>query len=159
MQNNQLNRLLKLINRTGDRLVVLDKDTESAVVLMEIDEYEKLLDGGPRLENMSESDILDKINREVAVWREKNLANSVSMESEDDLAAPTTENTKNEPDSEDLADEGAAENELEIAEVSQKEAEKPTEEPITINPIVGPEEELKDVPDDGEEEKFYLEPV
>lgn len=155
MQNNQLNRLLQLINRTGDRLVVLDRDTDATVVMMEVDEYEKLLNGGPRLEDMSESDILDKINREVAVWREKNMANEVSTAVEEDLEdlAPvsdvdTAENTVKEPEYvEDLAN------------ISQKEVKKEPEEPITVNPIAGPEEELKDVLHDGEEEQFYLEPV
>ena len=155
MQNNQLNRLLQLINRTGDRLVVLDRETDATVVMMEVEEYEKLLNGGPRLEDMSEADILDKINREVAVWREKNLANETSTAIEEDLegftpvsVADTDKNAENEPK--------YMEN---LANISQKEVKKETEEPITINPIVGPEEELKDVPHDGEEEQFYLEPV
>ena len=155
MQNNQLNRLLQLINRTGDRLVVLDRETDATVVMMEVEEYEKLLNGGPRLEDMSEADILDKINREVAVWREKNLANEASAALEDDLEdlAPvsgvdTTETIENEPK--------YVEN---LANISQKEEKKEVEESITINPIAGPEEELKDVPHDGEEEQFYLEPV
>jgi len=159
MQNNQLNRLLKLINRTGDRLVILDKDTESAIVMMEVDEYEKILDGGPRLEDMSESDILDKINRDVAIWREKNLANSVDLDSEDDLAVPVSVALPEETEiGEEIEDEIDLEEEK-MANISQKEVAKQKEEPITINPIIGPEEELKDVPDDGEEEKFYLEPV
>lgn len=156
MQNNQLNRLLKLVNRTGDRLVVLDKETESAIVMMEIDEYEKLLDGGPRLEDMSESDILDKINREIAIWREKNVANSAVSDMEEEPAAQSPVVIEDLPETGDLEDEIIDED---LAEVSQKEVKKAAEEPITINPIVGPEEELKDVPDDGEEEKFYLEPV
>lgn len=156
MQNNQLNRLLKLVNRTGDRLVVLDKETESAIVMMEIDEYEKLLDGGPRLEDMSESDILDKINREIAIWREKNVANSAVSDIEEEPAVQSPMVIEDLPETGDLEDEIIDED---LAEVSQKDVEKAVEEPITINPIVGPEEELKDVPDDGEEEKFYLEPV
>ena len=156
MQNNQLNRLLKLINRTGDRLVVLDKDTDTSVVMMEIDEYEKILNGGPRLEDMSESDILDKINREVAVWREKNMANSADavLEEEPVVCKPTVEEEI--PEIDEVEDEEIDE---ELAEISHKEVEKIPEEPITINPIIGPEVELKDLPDDGEEEKFYLEPV
>lgn len=156
MQNNQLNRLLKLINRTGDRLVVLDKDTETAIVMMEIDEYEKILNGGPRLEDMSESDILDRINREVAVWREKNIANMDTPDQVEEVVVPKPIEVEDLPEISELEDEGAEED---FAEISPKEAEKVVEEPITINPIIGPEVELKDVPDDGEEEKFYLEPV
>ncbi len=156
MQNNQLNRLLKLINRTGDRLVVLDKDTETAIVMMEIDEYEKILNGGPRLEDMSESDILDRINREVAVWREKNIANMDISDTVEEPVAPKPIEVEDLPEISEIEDEGAEED---FAEISQKEAEKVVAEPITINPIIGPEVELKDVPDDGEEEKFYLEPV
>lgn len=156
MQNNQLNRLLKLINRTGDRLVILDKETETAIVMMEIDEYEKILNGGPRLEDMSESDILDKINREVAIWREKNIANSAISEQEEESVVPKPVEAEDLSETDELEDEIIEED---FAEVSQKDVEKAEELPVTINPIVGPEEELKDVPNDGEEEKFYLEPV
>jgi PHD/YefM family antitoxin component YafN of YafNO toxin-antitoxin module len=155
MQNNQLNRLLKLINRTGDRLVVLDKDTEEAVVMMEIDEYEKILNAGSHLEDMSEADILDKINREVAVWREKNMANSAISDQEELIVSEPTE-TKTVLEAEKVVDDGL---ERKFAEVSQNKASTIAEEPITVSPIIGGEIELKDVPDGGEEERFYLEPI
>lgn len=148
MHNNQLNRLLGLVKRTGDRLVVLDKETESAVVMMEIDEYEKLLDGGPRLEDMSEDDILDKINREVAIWREKNAANSVVVENEDDFVA---------------AEDNVVEEEVEKTDISpilsQKNNTSISEERINDGSVITEEEDLSNVPEEGEEEKFYLEPV
>ena len=151
MHNNQLNRLLKLVKRTGDRLVVLDKETESTVVMMEVDEYEKLLDGGPKLEDMSEEDILDKINREVAIWREKNIANSAIVENEDDFL--TTENniTEEKKEKTDFSPVLSQKN-SDVADVA-------IENNDAVSPIVTAEEDLSDVPKDDEEEKFYLEPV
>jgi hypothetical protein len=42
MNSNQLNRILKLIQRTGDKFVVADKDTDSVFVVMELLDYEEM---------------------------------------------------------------------------------------------------------------------
>ena len=156
MRENQFNRLLNLIRRTGDRLVVLDKDSDTSLVMMDIGEYEKMLDGGTKLEEMSDSDILDKINREVAIWREKNMANEVSEAMEDDLEHLEPESSVHTTPKEVSEEPQYIEN---LANVSQNTPESLIDGPVTVNPIPGPEVELKDVPDGGEEEKFYLEPV
>lgn len=42
MNNNQLNRLLKLIRKTGDRLVVADENSDEIFVVMNLEDYEDL---------------------------------------------------------------------------------------------------------------------
>src|SRR3989338_5858753 len=44
MNNNQLNRVMRLVRRTGDRCVVLDNECDEAVVVLNLDEYERMLD-------------------------------------------------------------------------------------------------------------------
>jgi hypothetical protein len=78
-----LDRLINLVKKTGDRLVVHDSITEQDVVLMDIDSYEDLLfsaetDRG----QMNEAELLDQINRDIAIWRAKR---SVDDESYDDV--------------------------------------------------------------------------
>lgn len=46
MQNDTLQRLLGLIGKTGDRVVVTDPAGEKPYVLMSLDQYEKLLGEG-----------------------------------------------------------------------------------------------------------------
>lgn len=44
MQNSQLDRLLRLIRRTGDKAVVVDRESEHIFMLMDLDDYEGMLD-------------------------------------------------------------------------------------------------------------------
>jgi len=44
MQNSQLDRLLKLAKRTGDRLIVTGNDGTEPVVILPLSEYEGMLD-------------------------------------------------------------------------------------------------------------------
>lgn len=46
MQNSQFERLLRLAQRTGDRLIVTDPSGEEPVVILPLAEYEGLLDYG-----------------------------------------------------------------------------------------------------------------
>ena len=87
-------RLIDLAKRTGDRLIVHDPVEGRDVVIMDIDEYEKIVDereyDGYFHENkydsdfdgccyddferrdvrgMSEGELLDQINRDIAKWR------------------------------------------------------------------------------------------
>ncbi len=44
MKQNQINRVIGLVRKTGDRVVVLDQETEDVLVMMRLDEYENLMD-------------------------------------------------------------------------------------------------------------------
>lgn len=64
-----LDRLINLANRTGDRLIVHDSISDSNVVLMDLDQYENLALGNRDVRDMSSGQLLDQINRDIAVWR------------------------------------------------------------------------------------------
>lgn len=42
---NHLKRVLNLVRKTGDTMVVVDKDGQESFVVMDLDQYEMLLDG------------------------------------------------------------------------------------------------------------------
>jgi len=42
--NNNFERILSLVRRTGDKIVVFEKETDSAYVVMDFDEYELMVD-------------------------------------------------------------------------------------------------------------------
>lgn len=166
MKQNQLDRIIKLVRRTGDRFVIMDKDTEETMVLMNLDEYENLLNDTSSLEELEEEDMLNRLNHDISRWRaqkgepepahwcepeeKKTFAHEVISEIED-----------NELEDDDLPKEEDA-----------SKIEEPHLEPIVEKlPDVGiipeqsaqveqtfGEENLSDL-EDGEEEKFYLEPV
>lgn len=77
-------RLLRLAKKTGDRLIVHDEMMGDDVVIMNIDQYENLWDQAQikkdqsEVRELSERGLIDKINRDIAIWR-------ANQEMEEDL--------------------------------------------------------------------------
>lgn len=46
MKNSQLNRVIRLVNKTNDKVVVMDQETEEVVVLVPFDSYEQYVNTG-----------------------------------------------------------------------------------------------------------------
>ncbi len=71
MRQSQLNRVLNLIRRAGDRCLILDKESDDVFALLRLDDYEDLRDNfyGDSLEELSEKEIMDKVERDLSIWR------------------------------------------------------------------------------------------
>lgn len=67
--NYSLDYLIELAKKTGDRLIVYDAEFGKHFVIMDIDSYENLIGKDSKVVDMSESELLDQINRDIAVWR------------------------------------------------------------------------------------------
>lgn len=66
----QLQKAIDLVRKTGDRLLVLDMARpENAFAVMSLDEYEKLMIGKSEVRGLTENELVDKINRDIAVWK------------------------------------------------------------------------------------------
>src|SRR3989339_623403 len=66
----QLQKAIDLVRKTGDRLLVLDMARpENAFAVMSIDEYEKLMIGKSEVRGLTENELVDKINRDIAIWK------------------------------------------------------------------------------------------
>lgn len=65
---NQFDRIINFVKKTGDKTIVIKEDAE--FVIAPLLEYEKLIDAKHDIKKLSEEELLDKINREIAVWRE-----------------------------------------------------------------------------------------
>ncbi|MCX6797623.1 MAG: hypothetical protein NTX66_00145 [Candidatus Falkowbacteria bacterium] len=84
----QLKKAIKLIKKTGDKIVFFDsQEPENTVVLVDLDSYEKMVLGGEIADNklvykktLTDEDLTDKINREILIW--KNQENSRFLEEE-----------------------------------------------------------------------------
>lgn len=71
---NQLNKAINLAQKTGDRIIVVDRnDVDSVFVVMNLDEYEKLALNKKSqvrgVRGLTEGELIDKINRDIAVWK------------------------------------------------------------------------------------------
>lgn len=68
-----LERVFNLIRKTGDKVVIVDQNDETAYVVMNLDDYEKMA-GAARGRGLTEgraSDKIEKINQDIALWREE----------------------------------------------------------------------------------------
>lgn len=64
----QMDKVLDLASKTGDKVIVLS-DNHDPYVIMPVREYEALLHGPSSVKGLSEDQLLDKINRDIAVWK------------------------------------------------------------------------------------------
>jgi len=101
--NDAINKVFSLIQKTGDRCVVVSPDTDEAYVVLSLAEYERIVFGRTDVSELSEDALLDKINRDIAVWKSQQddtRQSSAAMEAEHGLAKPDfdpyTDNLANE---------------------------------------------------------------
>lgn len=64
----KLDQVLDLVAKTGDRVIVVS-EKHDPYVIMSTNEYESLLHNSSELNNLTEEQLLDKINRDISVWR------------------------------------------------------------------------------------------
>lgn len=64
-----LAKVLALIKKTGDRCIVLSSNGEDVNVVMSLPEYERLALGKSDVSDLTENQLLDKINRDIAIWK------------------------------------------------------------------------------------------
>lgn len=134
-ENSQFDRVMELARRTGERVVVFDRCSDTAMVLMDLDDYEELLDSGRSLEGMSEKEMLGKIDKEIALWRASNQEEADEPDEVDDFARE---------------DEEVAAKEVEDYKIPSRNDDFPPS---------GPVERDSGETAEGEDERFYLEPV
>lgn len=65
--NSAWKKICGLIRKTGDRLVIIDG--EEIFVAMDLNNYEKLVFDKSYVKNLTEDELLDRINHDVAVWQ------------------------------------------------------------------------------------------
>jgi hypothetical protein len=99
----QLERAINLSARTGDKIIVVDEFNDRSSVVMSLDDYEMLLKGrnkgGSRVGNLTEEELLDKINHDIISWKDANSDRNFSSE------IPSLHNSWVHEDNDDLEDE------------------------------------------------------
>jgi len=98
--SNQLEKALALCKKTGDRIIVFESpQAENPFVLMNLTDYEKIVVSGSEVQGLTEAELLDKINRDIALWKSEQGANVAPDNAVDFLASIKDE----EPINDDLA--------------------------------------------------------
>jgi len=153
MKNSQLQRLLNLIQRTGDRLIVADSESGEAFSVMNLSDYEKLIgedDWQPPLPFRGDaSKFAADESDEFDFASDFQPNNGVADKTNDDwlqrdpFGAGNNRPSRMTPLSDVLKDMDYFKESSDLSH--------------DLSPIIS-EEPLNDVPE-AEEEKFYLEPV
>ena len=153
MHNSQLNRVLKLVQRTGDKLVIFDKENDTGYAVMNLDQYENLLDEA----NFNPSDFDTDDDDEFFAPRPSHgfepISSVMKERWHDDESISSVE---------EKAPWESGWKEEELGDLNDKSGIKNQEVGDKVNnkkESAGEEISLADVPHDEEEETFLLEPV
>lgn len=64
----QFDKVLDLAAKTGDKVIVMS-DNHEPYVVMTVNDYEGLMNDYSSVKDLTEEELLDKINRDIAVWK------------------------------------------------------------------------------------------
>jgi len=68
--HDQLQKAINLAKKTGDRLIVFDSaKPDNTFVVLALKDYENLILGKSEVRGLTEDGLLDKINRDIAIWK------------------------------------------------------------------------------------------
>ena len=95
MNQNQINKLLSLISKTGDRGIIADNNSDELFVVMDSANYERFLDHTKSVKGLSEGEMMNKINRDIALWRRQNQETDTDTDGMFDLKEVDTTNKLN----------------------------------------------------------------
>ena len=146
-----LKRVLNLVRRTGDTMVVVDKDGEDAFVVMDLDRYEHLVEEASFLDEEFDEDVDDSSEKlvfsedpepELSIW---------------DVMQPADEEGQT-WDLQHLSKEELSDLEKNYKEFADRHQTKTTPE---SEPQTKKEQEIVEKKNEEEygEEQFYLEPI
>jgi hypothetical protein len=94
---NQLQKAIKLAKKTGDKLIIFDEiNSENPYVVMSLEEYEKMIVGKSEIKDLTEQEMIDKINRDIAIWRNEQNFNQELTDLPSSIAPNFTKNYSNE---------------------------------------------------------------
>lgn len=69
---NGLEKIIELINKTKNNCIILDNVGNPSFVVLNFEEYEKLSANNGDIAKLTEEQLLDKVNAEIALWKAAN---------------------------------------------------------------------------------------
>ncbi|OGY47316.1 MAG: hypothetical protein A3J62_01760 [Candidatus Buchananbacteria bacterium RIFCSPHIGHO2_02_FULL_38_8] len=126
---NSIEKIVSLIQQTGDKCIILDSEGNPSFVIMSFSSYEQLISGKADIQGLTEDQLIEKINQDVANWR-------------------SAQQNNEEPSN--WQSLGAVIRERKASRQDLKIAEEPTERD---------ENSLNEAKKDETEDKYYFEPI
>lgn len=140
----------------------MDNESDAVMMLMDLGAYEKMLDRSPGVEKLTEEELLEKINRDVAVWRAYNDKQSAEVYDEGLEKSVGVRSSVAEMNDQAVRANSVAEPiSVEKGRRVNLDTESDTAVTLSKYPSIQAEQEqsAQDIISDEEEEKFYLEPI
>jgi hypothetical protein len=78
-----LDRIINLIRKTGDKAIVLDEFGNPQYTIMSIADYEQLVLGRSEVKGLTEEELIAKINRDIAIWKDSQEGDETNVETLD----------------------------------------------------------------------------
>ncbi|MBP6942910.1 MAG: hypothetical protein KBB55_02585 [Candidatus Buchananbacteria bacterium] len=78
-----LDRIINLIKKTGDKVIVVDEQGNPSYTLMALADYEQLVLGKSEVYGLTEEELIAKINRDIAVWKDAHGDGDLERDVED----------------------------------------------------------------------------
>ena len=77
-----MQKAINLVKKTGDKLIVYDSSKpDNTFVILALKDYENLVLGKSEVRGLTEDELLDKINRDIAIWKsEQNSDNDIDTD-------------------------------------------------------------------------------
>lgn len=66
--DNTLKKVMRLIEKTQSRCIIVDENANPAYIMMPVKDFEALADTN-HVSNLTEEEFIEKINRDLSVWR------------------------------------------------------------------------------------------
>lgn len=79
---NNLVKITKLL-KGGERVVVVNDNIEPQFVIMDALEYEKMVNNNWDIKDLTEEELLSKINRDIALWKSTQGDDNIDMNTGD----------------------------------------------------------------------------
>jgi len=73
-------KLVNLLKKTGDRAIILDDQGDPGYIIMALSDYEDLILGKSGVSGLTEAELLDKINRDIAIWKDNQELKELSVD-------------------------------------------------------------------------------
>jgi len=129
----KLDKVLKLVAKTGDKIIVVSENYDPYVV-MSLTDYDSLLTGSSDVNELNEEQLLGKLNRDISVWKSAQEVSDIP------------EDTNSEYDLEQFQ----VSDKIEEPKINTEDSEQNREKENKVSVDTGSVEE---------EDKYYIEPI
>ena len=129
----KLDKVLKLVAKTGDKIIVVSENYDPYVV-MSLTDYDSLLTGSSDVNELNEEQLLGKLNRDISVWKSAQEVSDIP------------EDTNSEYDLEQFQ----VSDKIEESKINTEDSEQNREKENKVSVDTGSVEE---------EDKYYIEPI